>query len=195
MMAILKKLGKDTVTWDSTFETGMTLPPGAVVHDYQGGTLSVAKIAKAGVRVISSSLGGDYVASQSSWASIFVEELMPIGLTPAEQKNILGGAAAMWGETMDDSDIDTIVWPDTAAVAERLWSQPKSINPTALDVDAATLRLIPHRCRLYQRGIRAKPLDDRDGFGRRRLQAQCETLLPLATAASLPPLTYINEEL
>ena len=37
MFAMLKKLGKDTVTWDSTFNTGMKLPPNAVVHDYQGG--------------------------------------------------------------------------------------------------------------------------------------------------------------
>ena len=31
-------------------------------------------------------------------------------------------ATAMWGETMDDSDIDTMVWPDTCAAAERMWS-------------------------------------------------------------------------
>ena len=57
------------------------------------------------------------------------------------------------------------------------------------------MRLIPQRCRLYQRGIRAKPLDDRDGFGRRRLQAQCEALLPAAAAASLPPLSALFDEL
>ena len=103
--------------------------------------------------------------------------------------------SAMWGETMDDSDIDTIVWPDTAAVAERLWSSDSSSNPGAYDAEAATQRLIPHRCRLYQRGIRAKPIDDRDGFGRRRLQAQCEAILPAATAASLPPLSAQLREL
>jgi hypothetical protein len=51
MFEILKGLGKDTVTWDSTFETGMTMPKNAVVHDYEGGNASVAKIAKAGVKV------------------------------------------------------------------------------------------------------------------------------------------------
>ena len=45
---------------------------------------------------------------------------------------------------------------------------------------------------LWQRGIRAKPLDDRDGFGRRRLQAQCETMLPAGMGVSLPPLSYAN---
>ena len=52
------------------------------------------------------------------------------------------------------------------------------------------LRLMPQRCRLLQRGIRAKPLDDRDGFGRRRFQAQCETILPAKAAVSLPPFSY-----
>lgn len=90
---------------------------------------------------------------------------------------------------MDDSDIDTIVWPGAAAVAERLWSPGGDVNPDAYDIASAAARLIPHRCRLYQRGIRAKPVDDRDGFGRRRLQAQCEALLPAATAGSLAPLS------
>ena len=119
---------------------------------------------------------------------------------------------------MDDSDIDTIVWPDTSALAERLWSRPADdpeANPQAFDISAATLRLIPHRCRMYQRGIRAKPVDDRDGFGRRRLQEQyvllgfvscfchnlpssssrnrCETILPPETAKSLPPLSHTGE--
>ena len=100
--------------------------------------------------MIVSSLGGDYVAGQASWSSIFIEEFMPANLSASEQLNVLGGSAAMWGETMDDSDIDTIVWPDTAAVGERLWSPSSAQNPAALDVPSALLRLIPHRCRLYQ---------------------------------------------
>ena len=58
MFDILKNLGKNAVTWDSTFQTGMTMPSNSVVHDYQGGNASAAKIAKAGVKVIVSSLSG-----------------------------------------------------------------------------------------------------------------------------------------
>ncbi len=46
----------------------------------------------------------------------------------------------------DDSDIDTIVWPDTCAIAERLWS-PADASP---DTSQALIRLIPQRCRMYQ---------------------------------------------
>lgn len=104
---------------------------------------------------------------------------MPPNLTPLEEEHVLGAEACMWGETMDDSDIDTLVWPDTAAVAERCWSQPGSVVPPgskvpdAYNVSQASNRIIPHRCRLYQRGIRSKAVDARDVFGRRRLQVQC----------------------
>ena len=54
MFAILKKLGKDAVTWDSTFQTGMKMPPGSVIHQYQGDLGVTATIAKAGLRVIQS---------------------------------------------------------------------------------------------------------------------------------------------
>jgi hypothetical protein len=51
--------------------------------------VQVAVIAKAGVRVIVSSLGGQYVAGQAPWGQIFQEELMPSGLTDKEQKNVV----------------------------------------------------------------------------------------------------------
>ena len=196
VFTILKELGKAPMFWNSVYDAGTLIPADAVVHAYQGGTAKVAAIARSGHMVVSSGLGGYYLAKQSSWQDIFIEEVMPTNLTLDQQSRVLGGTAAMWGETMDDSDIDTIVWPDTAAVAERLWSSPGGPeNPDAYNWKAAYARIIPHRCRLYQRGIRAKPLDDRDGFGRRRLQAQCETILPSATATSLPPLSAAHDEL
>ncbi len=118
-------------------------------------------------------------------------------------------------QTMDDSDIDQMVWVDTAAVAERTWSpgsstgggiwseaesgdvatdpalttatttllKMKKMNEEGEDetkegvrdpynITDAAERIIPHRCRLYQRGIRAKPVDSRDIFGRRRFQVR-----------------------
>ena len=127
MFDILKGLGKDTVTWDSTFETGMTMPKNAVVHDYQGGNASVAKIAKAGVKVslclslslslslsvstryavqvIVSSLAGMYVAGQAPWTQIFTEEIMPrcalLALLPCHSfshTNLKSPCAEQWAD-------------------------------------------------------------------------------------------------
>ena len=45
-------------------------------------------------------------------------------LTEAEEKLILGGEATMWTEHVSSETIDSRIWPRTAAIAERLWSQP-----------------------------------------------------------------------
>jgi hexosaminidase len=64
----------------------------------------------------------------------------------------LGGEACMWGEYVDDSSVESRVWPRAAAVAERLWT-----NPTTSDTEAEQ-RFYRHRERLVSRGIKAEAL-------------------------------------
>ena len=63
---------------------------------------------------------------------------IPVPLTPEEQKNVLGGEAAMWEELADAENLDSRLWPRLAAIAERFWS-PQSDT----DVNSMYARLKP----------------------------------------------------
>jgi len=75
-----------------------------------------------------------------------------VNITDKIRESILGQEAAMWSETVDESTVDGKVWPRVSGLAERLWSNP------AEDWTHVEARLIYHRDRLVQRGIRADPI-------------------------------------
>jgi hexosaminidase len=71
--------------------------------------------------------------------------------TPEEQKNILGGEAAMWEELCDAENLDSRLWPRLAAIAERFWS-PQSVT----DVNSMYARLRPTNYWLEWLGLRQR---------------------------------------
>lgn len=60
-----------------------------------------------------------------------------------QRELIIGGEVCMWGEHIDDSNIEQVVYPRAASVAERLWS-PETVN----DTTEALSRLIIQRLSL-----------------------------------------------
>ena len=64
------------------------------------------------------------------------------------------GLAAAWAEHMDASNVEGLIFPRLAAVAERLWS-PRSVNDTI----SALPRIKRFRCLLNARGVTASPVD------------------------------------
>ena len=87
-----------------------------------------------------------------NWTAVYAQE--PCAGVPDDLcSKILGGHGEMWGESVDESDLEQTVWPRLAAIAERLWS-PR----TYADAAEALPRIQQFRCLLNRRGIHAAPV-------------------------------------
>jgi hexosaminidase len=108
------------VGWDEIMRPD--LPKDIVVQSWRGQD-SLAAAAKLGYRGLLSF--GYYV--DLNWPASRHYAVEPISgaaasLTPEEKQRILGGEACMWSEYVTPENIDSRLWPRTAAIAERLWS-------------------------------------------------------------------------
>jgi hexosaminidase len=120
---IIAKHGKRMIGWDETLHPD--LPKSIVVQSWRG-QASLADSAHRGFAGILSY--GYYLDHMQPAEFHYVKD--PLGkeaanLTKAEQKLILGGEACMWGEFITPDNIESRIWPRTAAIAERLWSPPE----------------------------------------------------------------------
>ncbi|XP_041984719.1 probable beta-hexosaminidase fdl [Aricia agestis] len=90
-----------------------------------------------------------------SWQQIYehrpwIEEMPSTG---AKSWKVEGGAVCQWTEQLSPGGLDDRLWPRTAALAERLWSD--RAEGAAADM---YLRLDTQRSRLLVKGVRAAPL-------------------------------------
>jgi len=118
---IVQKHGKIMIGWDEVLHPD--LPKATVVHIWRN-QASLADAVQKGYRTILSA--GYYLDHLSPAASHY--GIDPAGgpaaqLTAEQAGRILGGEACMWSELVDAETVDSRIWPRTAAIAERLWSQ------------------------------------------------------------------------
>jgi hexosaminidase len=170
LLPILKKHGKHMVGWDEIFAPG--LPKDVVVQSWQGFD-SLAAGAKQGYQGILSA--GFYLDFTDEH---YLVDPVPANsdLTPAQRALILGGEACLWGEHNVPSNIDSRLWPRTAAIAERLWS-PQVVN----DLDDMYRRLRVESLRLEALGLSHLSAED---IGLRQL-AGTAAIEPLRILASI----------
>ncbi len=131
---IVSKHGKTMLGWDEILRPD--LPNSIVIQSWRGPD-SLAQAAKQGYRGLLSS--GYYVDLMWSAERHYSTEPLSgaaANLTPEEQKRILGGEACMWSEYVSPENIDSRIWPRTAAIAERLWS-PQRCARREFDVPAS----------------------------------------------------------
>ncbi|XP_066929700.1 chitooligosaccharidolytic beta-N-acetylglucosaminidase-like [Clytia hemisphaerica] len=102
--------------------------------------------------------GNNWCSPYKDWKQLYDNDPIKIlkdlnvNVTAQIRKNILGQEAPLWSEQADESVSEAKIWPRAAALAERLWTNPEH------NWRKAEYRLVYHRQRLVNRGIRADAL-------------------------------------
>ncbi len=120
--------GKIMEGWDEVLQPDT--PKDVVIQSWRG-QQSLADAASRGYRGLLSA--GYYIDLNQSAAQHYAVDPMGLGaaaLSPEQKRNILGGEATMWSEYVSPENVDSRIWPRTAAIAERLWS-PQSVQDVA----------------------------------------------------------------
>jgi len=127
---LVVKHAKAVVGWDEVLVPGV--PKDIVIQSWRG-QASLAQAAKQGYRGILSN--GYYL--DLGWPAARHYAVDPMdgaaaSLSPEEKQRILGGEACMWAEYVNPENIDSRIWPRTAAIAERLWSPQEVRDPASM---------------------------------------------------------------
>jgi hexosaminidase len=126
---ILKKHDKSLMGWEEIMTQNM--PTTALIHAWKGvnenvlAGQSLINAPKKGYNTILSN--GYYVDLMQPVSQHYLVDPIPKNnsLTTTEKSRILGGEASMWSELVTSLNIDSRLWPRTAAIAERFWSSEK----------------------------------------------------------------------
>ena len=131
---LVNKHGKATIGWDEIFVPGA--PKDIVIHSWRG-PKALAAAAQQGYQGILSN--GYYIDLMWSAAQHYAVDPLSgdaAALSSDDQKRVLGGEATMWSEYVNGENIDSRIWPRTAAIAERFWS-----SQSVADVNSMYSRL------------------------------------------------------
>jgi len=124
VLKILTKYGKKMIGWDEILQPGM--PKNIIIQSWRG-QKALFKAAREGYKVILSN--GYYIDLNRHAGYYYLNDPIPPDsiLSEKVKRNILGGEATMWSEMVTPENVDSRIWPRTAAIAERLWS-PQNIR-------------------------------------------------------------------
>lgn len=152
LIPLLKKHKKKLMGWEEIMTENMSKD--AIIHAWRGTNEgqasggSLVKAAKNGYQTVLSN--GYYIDLMLSVEKHYLNDPIPknSSLTAEEKARILGGEAAMWSELATPLNIDSRIWPRTAAIAERLWSSGE-----VTDLNSLHKRLKTISFRLEELGI------------------------------------------
>jgi hexosaminidase len=152
LIPMLQKHNKVLMGWEEIMTKNMSKD--AIIHSWKGGNeglpagKSLVDAAKGGYKTVLSN--GFYIDLVYKLEDHYSVNPMPKngGLTDEEKARILGGEAVMWSELASPATIDSRIWPRTAAIAERLWS-----DESVTDLNSVRRRLHTVSFRLEELGL------------------------------------------
>jgi hexosaminidase len=124
---IVQKYGKKMVGWDEILTPD--LPKDAIVQSWRG-YKSLDQAAREGYGAIWSTTY--YLDHMGPAEYHYLSDPLPADskLSKEQASHIVGGEVCAWSEFLSPENIDSRIWPRTAAVAERFWS-PRDVNNVA----------------------------------------------------------------
>ncbi|MEN9909977.1 MAG: hypothetical protein RLZZ540_3136 [Bacteroidota bacterium] len=152
LVPMLKKHGKQLMGWEEIMTPAMSKE--AIIHAWKGinegmeAASALVKAAKNGYKAVLSN--GYYIDLMLPVDGHYLNDPMPknVEFTAEEKSRVLGGEATMWSELVTPLTIDSRIWPRTAAIAERLWS-----NDTVTNLESMHKRLKQISFRLEEIGL------------------------------------------
>ncbi|WP_264564489.1 beta-N-acetylhexosaminidase [Flavobacterium sp. N3904] len=152
LIPMLKKHNKELMGWEEIMTKNMSQD--AIIHSWKGTNegvpagKSLVDAVKGGYKTVLSN--GYYIDLMFGVEDHYTVDPMPknVVLTEVEKARILGGEATLWSELVTPSTIDSRIWPRTAAIAERLWS-----NENITDIVSLRKRLKTVSFRLEELGL------------------------------------------
>ncbi len=127
VLAIVQKHGKKMVGWDEILTPN--LPKETVVQSWRG-YQSLDQAAREGYNAIWSTTY--YLDHMGPAEYHYLSDPLPAdaNLMPEQASHVVGGEVCAWGEFLSPENIDSRIWPRTAAIAERFWS-PREVTDVA----------------------------------------------------------------
>jgi len=152
LIPMLKKHNKELMGWEEIMTKNMSKD--AIIHSWKGDNegvpagKSLVDAVKGGYKTVLSN--GYYIDLVFGVEDHYTVDPMPknISLTEEEKARILGGEATMWSELVTPATIDSRIWPRTAAIAERLWS-----DGNVTDINSLRKRMNVFSFRLEELGL------------------------------------------
>jgi hexosaminidase len=110
ILKIVTKYNKRMEGWDEILNPA--LPKNIVIQSWRG-IKSLTQASEEGYKGILSS--GYYLDHIEPSSKLYLVD-------PTDAPGVLGGEVCMWAEYVSAENVDTRIWPRTAAIAERFWS-------------------------------------------------------------------------